>query len=121
MKSRTLSAVTLGLFIISLAAGLIVFSVTDHGPMIILWVTILIFGTALFVMSFMYSGEIGKFGPSDSIYMMVPAILLAVIGLLGILHMFTDLSIWILVAVFLIALALVGISVALENGKKEEL
>ncbi len=119
MNNRTLSAVTLGLFLVSLAVGLIVFVATGLGAAIILWTTMLIFGIALLAMSFMYSGESGKFGPSDSIYRMVGGILVAVIGLIGMLYTFTDLSIWILVAIFLIALALVGISVALVNGKKE--
>ncbi|MDR1955159.1 MAG: hypothetical protein LBP82_04330 [Candidatus Methanoplasma sp.] len=119
MNNRTLSAVTVGAFIISLAIGLIVYAVTDLGFTIILWTAMLIFGIVLFAMSFMYPGASGKFGPSGSSYAMVMGILVAVIGLVGMLYTFTDLSVWILIAIFLIALAAVGISVALMNGKKE--
>lgn len=119
MNNRTLSAVTLGSFLISLAIGLIVYAVGDNSWTIILWTTMLIFGIALLAISFMYSGESGKFGPSDSIYRMVGGIIIAVIGIIGILDMFTGLSALILIAIFIIALALVGISVALINGKKE--
>jgi hypothetical protein len=119
MNNKTLSAVTLGAFIISLAIGVIVYAVTDYGLAIILWVTMLIFGIALFAISFMYSGKPGKFGPSDSSYRMVAGILIAVVGLLCIIATLTNVSWWILVAVFLIVLALTGIFVALTNGKKE--
>ncbi|MDR0309371.1 MAG: hypothetical protein LBH88_01240 [Candidatus Methanoplasma sp.] len=119
MNNRTLSAVTLGAFLIALAVGLVIYASTDHGSMIVLWTTMLIFGMLLFALSFMYSGESGKFGPSESSYRMVAGILVAVIGLIGMLYTFTDLSVLILVAIFIIALAAVGITVALINGKKE--
>lgn len=119
MNNRSLSAVVLGFFLISVAIGFIVYSATDYGWTIILWTTMLIFGIALLVMSFMYPKESGKFGPSDSIYRMVAGVLIAVVGLIGMLNTFTDLSLWILVAIFLIAIALLGIFVALTNGKKE--
>lgn len=118
MNNRTLSAVTLGAFIISLAAGLIVFAVANYGPAIILWITMLIFGIVLFALSFMYSGEPGKFGPSESSYRMVAGILAAAIGLIGMLYTLTEINRWILAAIFLIILALVVISVALMNGKE---
>ncbi|MCL1811257.1 MAG: hypothetical protein FWG41_03445 [Methanomassiliicoccaceae archaeon] len=118
MNNRTLSAVTLGSLIIALAVGLIVYVATDEWTMI-LWTTLLIFGIALFALSFLYPSESGKFGPSESLYRMVLGILLAVVGIVGILSVYTDLSSLILVAILLIALALVGIMAALMNGKKE--
>jgi len=119
MNTKTLSAVALGSFIIALAVGLLVYEATSYGLAIILWVAMLIFGIALFALSFLYSGESGKFSPSESSYRMVAGILIAVIGLIGILYETTDVSLLILAAIFLIALALVGISVALMNGNKE--
>jgi phosphatidylglycerophosphate synthase len=115
-----LSAVTLGSFLISLGIGIIVYVATDYGLMIILWTTLLIFGIALLALSFMYSAESGKYGgPSESTFRMVAGILLAVVGFIGMLNMFTDVSLWILLAIFIIALAIVIIFVALTNGKKE--
>ena len=119
MNNKTLSAVTLGAFIIALAVGLIVYSVTDYDWTMIIWITLLIFGIALFALSFLSSSEPGKFGPSDSSYRMIMGILAATIGAVGLLNTLTNLSIWVLIAIFLIVLALVGISVALMNGKKE--
>ncbi|MCL2295817.1 MAG: hypothetical protein FWC29_01885 [Methanomassiliicoccaceae archaeon] len=118
MNNKTLSAVALGSAIIALGIGLIVYVVTDK-LMMVLWTALLIFGIALLALSFLYSSKSGKFGPSESIYRMVLGILLAVVGVIGMLHTYTDVSVWILIAIFLIALALVGIVVALMNGKKE--
>jgi peptidoglycan/LPS O-acetylase OafA/YrhL len=119
MNNRTLSAMTLGSFLISLGIGIILYVATDYGLMIILWTTLLIFGIALLALSFMYSAESGKFGPSESSYRMVAGTLTAVVGFIGMLNTFADVSIWILAAIFIIALALVIMIVALINGKKE--
>jgi len=119
MNNRTLSAVTFGAIMISLALGLIFYVALDRGLGIILWITLLFVGIAVFALSFLYSKESGKFGPSESAYRMVIGILMAVIGAIGLLYTFTDISLLILVAIFLIVLAAVGISVALMNGKKE--
>lgn len=120
MNNRTLSAITLGSFLISLAIGLIVFAVTGGELTTVLWITMLIFGIALLIMSFRYSGEDRKFGPSDSIYRMTAGIIIAIAGLIGLLNVFIPgLSMLISVAIFLVAVALVGIFVAVTNGKKE--
>jgi hypothetical protein len=118
MNNKTLSAVTAGSLVIALAVGLIVYVVTDKWIMI-LWTFLLIFGIALFALSFLYPRESGKFGPSESSYMMVMSILPAAVGAKGLLNTCTDISNWILIAIFLIALALAGMTVALMNGKKE--
>jgi len=119
MNNRTLSAVALGSFIIALAVGLIVYYATDYGLAVILWVTLLIFGIALFALSFLYSKESGKFTPSESLYRMVLGIIIAVLGLIGLLYTAANVNVIVLAAIFLIVLALVGITVALMNGKKE--
>jgi hypothetical protein len=118
MNNRTLSAVTLGAFLIALAVGIIAWVAMDSALTMILWVTLLIFGIALFALSFLYPKGSGKFGPSEFIYRMVAGIIIAAIGLIGILFTETEISIWILAAIFLIVLAVVGITVALMNGKE---
>ncbi|MCL2031778.1 MAG: hypothetical protein FWG96_00665 [Methanomassiliicoccaceae archaeon] len=118
MNNRTLSAVTLGSLIISLAVGLIVYVLTDRWIMI-LWTTMLIFGIALFVLSFMYPRESGKFGPSAFTYIMAWGVIAAAVGTVGILSVYTDISIWILAAILLIVLAVEGMTIAFMNGKKE--
>ena len=119
MNNRTLSAALLGAFIIALAVGLIIFAVTDYGVTVILWITLLIFGIALVALSFMYPKESGKFGPSEFIYKLVAGVILAMIGLIGMLFTLTDMDPLILAAIFLIVLAVVIVAVALMNGKKE--
>jgi hypothetical protein len=106
-------------FLIALAIGIIVYALTDYGILIILWITLLIFGAALLVMSFMSSKESGKFGPSDFSYRMVMGAFITAIGLIGLLSTFTSLSWWILLAIFIIVVAVVVLAVTLTNGKKE--
>jgi len=118
MNNRTLSAVVLGSFIIALAVGLIAYYATDYGLAMVLWVTLLIFGIALFALSFLYPKESGKFTPSESSYKMVQGIIIAVLGLVGLLYTTASISPIILAAIFLIVLAVTGIAVALMNGKK---
>jgi len=119
MDNRTLSAITLGSFLIALAIGIIVYVATSYGILIILWIALLIFGIALLALSFMYPTESGKFGPSESSFRMVWGILLAVVGFVGLLYTMTDVNVWILLAIILIAVAVTGIIVAVKNGKKE--
>jgi hypothetical protein len=119
MNNKMIPVVILGAFIISLAIGLVVYSVTDYGWMIILWTTLLVFGIALIALAFASSREEGKYGPSHFAYRLAVSIILTTIGVIGMLDTFTDVSIWILVAIFLVAIALTGITIALINGKQE--
>jgi len=120
MNNRTMSAVILGSAIIAIAVGLIVYAVIGGSVTIILWTGALIFGISLIALSFLSSKKSGKFSPSEFTYRFVNGVLMAVFGVIGILYLYADISPWILVALFLIALALVGIVAALVNGKKEE-
>jgi len=113
-----MSAVALGSFIIAVAIGLIVYVATGKA-MMTLWTALLIIGIALVAMSFLYPSESGKFRPPESIYILAAGVIIAVIGVIGILNTYTDINFWILVAIFLIALALVGIFAAVSNGRKE--
>jgi hypothetical protein len=119
MNKNTLSAVTLGLLLLSVAAGIIVWQVTGEVIGVALCTMLLIFGIGLFALSFLDSGVPGKFGPSEATYKLVIGIIIAVFGTAGLLNIFTDLNIWILVAIVIIAIAVLGIAVALTNGKKE--
>jgi hypothetical protein len=116
MNNRTTSAVTLGLVIIALAVGLIVYYLTDSIPGGIA-VTILVAGIAVASTSIGYSGTPDKYGPSDLLYRLVAGLVVAVIGVIILIYAFTDLSAIILVAIFLVAIALIGIFAAIFNGK----
>ncbi|MCL2148764.1 MAG: hypothetical protein FWH47_05450 [Methanomassiliicoccaceae archaeon] len=118
MNNRTLSAVTLGSLMVSLAVGLIAYVLTDKLVMI-LWTALLVSGVALFALSFLYPRESGKFGPSPSTYMMAWGVIAATAGVVGVLGAYTDISIWILAAIIIIVLAVLGMMIALMNGKKE--
>jgi len=119
MNTRTLSAVTLGAFLLSFAIGLIAGMITDNIIFGTVCISILIFGIALAAISLLYSGGHSNFGPSEGMYKMVSGIMLAATGLIGTLAVYTDISLTILAAIFIVILALAIIIVALINGKKE--
>ena len=119
MNTRTLSAVTLGLLLISFAVGLIVGMVTDKGILAIVCITILIFGIVLAAMSLLYPNGQTKFGPSEGMYKLVCGLMLVTIGLVGTLNVYTDIGLTILAAIFIVMIAVIIISVALMNAKKE--
>jgi hypothetical protein len=116
MNSRTTSAVTLGLVIIALAVGLIVYYLTDNvlGGISVI---ILVAGIALASTSIGFSGVPDKYGPSDFLYRLVVGLVVAVIGVIILISAFTDVSGIILAAIFIIAIAVIGIFAALVNGK----
>jgi len=119
MNKNTLSAVTLGLLLLSVAAGIIVWQVTDKGLEVALCVILLIFGIGLIALSFLDSGVPSKFGPSESTYKLVIGTIITVFGVAGLLSIFTDLNTWILAALIIIVIAVLGMIIALTNGKKE--
>jgi len=119
MNNNTTSAVIIGSAIIAVAVGLIVYAAIGGSVTIVLWISTLIFGMSLVALSFLSSNKSGKFSPSEFIYRFVNGVLIAVFGAMGLLYIYADVSNWILVAIFLIALALLGIAAAVVSGKRE--
>jgi len=105
MNNNTLSAITAVAFIVAIAIGLIVYLMTDYGLMIILWVTLLIFGLAFGVLSLWHPKDPSKFGPSPLINNMIIGYIIAMIGVIGLLYTTTDLDPVILIVILLISLA----------------
>ncbi len=119
LNNRTLSAVSLGMFIIALAIGIIAYMALDKGVLIILWVTALIFGLTLCLMSNLFSDKTTGAGPSERIYRLAVGAFVALIGIVGLMYTATNID-WIyLIAIFLIGIAAIGIAIALINNKKE--
>jgi hypothetical protein len=110
-------AVTLGLVIIALAVGLIVYYLTENALGAV-GVVVLIAGAVTSVLALGYSATPDKFGPSEAMYRLAAGAVAADVGVVLLLAAFTSLGAVILVAIFLIILAVVGISVALINGKE---
>ncbi len=119
LNNRTLSAITLGTFIIALAIGFLAYKALDDGILVILWTTALIFGLALCVMSSMFDDSTTGAGPSERIYRLAVGAFVALIGIVGLAYTSANLD-WIyVIALFLIGLAVIGILIALANNKKE--
>jgi hypothetical protein len=114
-----MSAVTFGLIIIAVAVGLIVYYTTEN-VLGTIGVVLLIVGALLSLTALGYSAVPDKFGPSEAMYRLVAGLVAADIGLVVLLAGFTNLGAIILIAIFLIILAAVGIMTALVNGKEEK-
>ena len=120
-KTRTLSAITAGMFLIALAIGIIAYKATETGGItIIIWVLALVFGLMLCMISTAYSDKEIKGVPSEMMYRFAVGSFVALIGLSGILWTLTKLDSMYILAIFIIGLAAIGISVALINSKKVE-
>ncbi len=114
--SRTVSAVTLGVFIIALAVALLAYHFMNKGVLVILWVTALIFGVALCFLSNLYEGKEKRGEPSEGMYRLAVGAVTALIGITGLMSTM-GMELIYTVAVFLIGIAAVGITIALINGK----
>lgn len=119
INGKTLQAISLGAFLISLAAAFAAYKLLDAGIMVIFWVTALAYGIFLCFASGLRSETPGKFGPSDSMQTVAVGSVTALIGFLGLLY--TAGADWIyIISALLAGVALIGITIALVNGRREE-
>lgn len=107
IKARNLQAVTVAGLIILLAVAALIIGLTDETWYTALYVVLLGFGLILVVRAAALPSERDYAGPSVQDMSLVGGILIAVIGVLGLVSVYTDAGIWVLAAIFLIALALV--------------
>lgn len=94
-----------GVLIASVALGLIIWKVGDLGVQSIFYTIFAVTGAYLIIASFFQDARL-DFAPSDSSFYLVTGTLLATVGALGFVDMFTDVDIWILVAVFVLVFAI---------------
>ncbi|MCL2317886.1 MAG: hypothetical protein FWC44_02360 [Methanomassiliicoccaceae archaeon] len=123
MNSNTLSAITVIALIVALAIGLIVYVVTDYGLIIILWVTLMIFGGAYGTLAMFSPKESGKYGPAPFINNLIIGEIILMVGMIGLLYTISDVDPIILIAAFLVMLAGAIGSLVYFNyiyGKKRE-
>lgn len=74
-------------------------------------------GIGIAALSLMFSGTPDKFGPSERVYRLVAGVLLAIIGAVLLLHGFGA-AWYILIAVLLIGIAILGALTAISNSKQ---
>lgn len=119
MNNRTLSAIKLGVFIIALAMGILLYMVVKKNILVIAWGTLLIFGIALCILSRLDSNINTSAGPSNMIYNLAVGSVLALTGFTGLLYSLTDIGIIYAAVIMLVGIALIGIAIALINNKRE--
>jgi hypothetical protein len=116
MKSNTLSAVTLGLAIMALAAGLIAYYATSDA-LAAIGIAVLIIGALVAATSVGYSAAPDKFGPSARSHRLATGLVAAVAGAVLLLA-WLGVDAIILAAIFIIGVAAIGIAVALSNDRE---
>ena len=118
VNGRTVSAIQTGLFLIAVAVALIVYMITDNaiGALCSLF---LVFGLVLCVMSPLRSSKTTGIGAADDVYNLAIGMVIAVVGLIGVLWACTDLGGIVLAAIFLVCIAVIGITVAIINNNRE--
>lgn len=118
-KYRTREAVVAAFVLIALALAVIIYGATDAGLLGAFAAFLIVTGIGLAVMSVMFDSTPDKFGPSEMMYRMVFGTLLFVAGLACLLYTF-DVKGYVILAVVILAIAVIGLCAALVNGKKSK-
>ncbi len=113
MNPRTWTAISVGVLLIAVAVGIILYVVT--GDLLNTFATILlVYGMYMAAMGFVKKGGENNFGPSESDAALAAGAVIAGIGAACFAYSFSD-SVYITVAVLIIVLAVVGIIMAVKN------
>lgn len=113
LNTRTWNAISVGVLLLAVALGIILFVVTDD--ILNTFATILlVYGLYMAVMSFAKKGGENNFGPSESDAALAAGAVIAGVGATCFAYTFSD-NVYITVAVLIIVLAVVGITMAVKN------
>ena len=113
---RTRQALVGAFILIAAALAIMVYGATDLGALAALGIFLLVLGIGIAAMSLMFNGTPDKFGPSEKVYRLVMGVIIAIVGAVLLLH--TAGAAWyILVAVLLIGIAVLGAVTAISNSK----
>jgi len=114
---RTHQALVGAFILIAAALAIVIYGATDLGALAAAGIFILVVGIGIAALSLMFSGTPDKFGPSERVYRLVAGVLLAIIGAVLLLHGFGA-AWYILIAVLLIGIAILGALTAISNSKQ---
>ncbi len=115
MNGSTWGAITAGAFLLSIVLGIVIYLTTDQ-VLDVVWAILIVFGLFLAVSAVIRgAGQENKnFGSSYGDSSMVGGIILAGIGIAGLVQSYTD-NVLITVAVFIAIVAITGIVMAIKN------
>jgi len=114
---RTRQALVGAFILIAAALAIVIYGATDRGALAAAGIVSRGVGIGIAALSLMFSGTPDKFGPSERVYRLVAGVLLAIIGAVLLLHGFGA-AWYILIAVLLIGIAILGALTAISNSKK---
>lgn len=113
LSSRTLNAIGAGAFLIAVALGIILYTVTGNA-LDAVWMILIVFGLYMGITSTLRSRSTDGFGPSEADVTVVGGALLAGIGVAGLIYSISD-EVLYTVAVIIVIVAVVGIIMAIKN------
>ena len=115
MNGNTWGAITAGAFLLSIVLGIIIFLTTGQ-VLDVIWAILIVFGLFLAISSVIRGAgrENKNFGASYGDSTMVGGIILAGIGIAGLIQSYTG-NVLITVAVFIAIIAITGIVMAIKN------
>ena len=113
---RTRQAMVGAFILIAAALAIVVYGATNLGALAAVGIFVLVLGIGIAALSLMFSGTPDKFGPSEKVFRLVAGVILAPIGAVLLLHVWGA-AWYILVAVLLVGIAVLGALTALSNSK----
>ena len=113
---RTRQAMVGAFILIAAALAIVVYGATNLGALAAVGIFVLVLGIGIAALSLMFSGTPDKFGPSEKVFRLVAGVILALIGTVLLLHVWGA-AWYILVAVLLVGIAVLGALTALSNSK----
>ena len=113
---RTRQAMVGAFILIAAALAIVVYGATNLGALAAVGIFVLVLGIGIAALSLMFSGTPDKFGPSEKVFRLVAGVILALIGAVLLLHVWGA-AWYILVAVLLVGIAVLGALTALSNSK----
>lgn len=114
ISPRTWNALAVGVLLLAIAIGIILYSVTDE-ILNTLAAILLVYGVYVAAMSFARKGGEDNFGPSAADAAMAGGAILAGVGLAMFAYSLTEGDVLITAAVIIIVVAVVGIVMAVKN------
>lgn len=108
------SGLLLGAIILTIAVAIICWQAFDMSFWVVPCVFLVGIGAFLISMSFAAPSE-SRIGPSASSYYLVNGVIIGTIGVLGFVKLNTDVSWWIIIAIFMIVIAVLLIVKVMTN------
>ena len=116
-RYRVNNALVAGFFLIGLALAIVCYFAKFLAAIPSIGVFVAVSGAGVLAMSCSYSSALVKFGPSEADYRLAIGLVMLIVGVVMILYQF-GLEWYIYVAVIIIAVALLGMVMAVRNGKR---